>query len=415
MPNYRRKDSNVKPILKKITLTALFFALCMFLVQSAVAATVNVAWNASTGSNIAGYKIHYGTSSRNYSTTLNVNKSTSASLSGLQEGRKYYFAATAYNTSNLESDYSTELAYTVPSASSGTTTPPPATGGTSGTIYIDNGGAGTSTSGSWAVSGGSGSYGSKSVYSKSVNATYTFTKSISGSQAVYLRWTAYSSRYTKVPVKIYNNSTLLKTVYVNQQQNGGTWYPLGTYTFSGTAKVVVVSATSSYSTSVDGVQFTAASSSSSSSSSSTSSSTSSSGCTLSSKFEETPMKVGALCYTDRNYTITGGVPDWMIGRTLIRTVNDERSNSSSSGYVRFTNSDDWWVYVLFDSRSAKVPSWLSGWELTSYKIYTSLSSQPYFKVYRKKFAAAQCVDLGGNYASGSSIETRSNYMVVYGK
>ncbi len=413
MPNFRRKGSYVKPILKKIILISLFFALCIILSQSAFAANVNVAWNASTGSNISGYKIYYGTSSRNYAYNVNVGKSTSASLSGLQEGRKYYFAATAY-TSSAESNYSSELAYTVPTASSGSTTPTTPTS-PSGTITIDNGGSGTSTSGTWITSGGSGSYGSKSVYSKSANATYTFTKSISGSQTVYLRWTSYASRYTKVPVKIYNNSSLLKTVYVNQQQNGGSWNSLGTYTFSGTAKVVVVSATSAYSTCVDGVQFIAGSSSSSSSASSSSSSSSTSGCTLNAKFQETSMKSGAQCYTDRNYTITGGVPDWMVGRTLIKTANDERSNTASSGYLRFTNTDDWWVYVLFDSRSATAPSWLKGWELTSYKIYTSLSSQPYFKVYRKKYDAGQCVDLGGNYGSGSTIETRSNYMVVYGK
>ncbi|MFZ1200684.1 MAG: fibronectin type III domain-containing protein, partial [Desulfobacterales bacterium] len=74
-----------------------------------------MAWNASTGSNISGYKIYYGTSSRNYAYNVNVGKSTSASLSGLQEGRKYYFAATAY-TSSAESNYSSELAYTVPTA-----------------------------------------------------------------------------------------------------------------------------------------------------------------------------------------------------------------------------------------------------------------------------------------------------------
>lgn len=127
------------------------------------------------------------------------------------------------------------------------------------------------------------------------------------------------------------------------------------------------------------------------------------------------MKVGAGYYTDRDYTIKGGVPDWMVGRTLIRTVNDERTNTSSTGYVRFSNPVNWWVYVLFDSRSSSIPNWLKGWELRSDKITTSLSSQPYLKVYRKQFDAGQCVDLGGNYGSGSSIESRSNYVVVYGK
>lgn len=140
------------------------------------------------------------------------------------------------------------------------------------------------------------------------------------------------------------------------------------------------------------------------------------GCTLDAKFEETALKVGTNYYADRDYTITGGFPDWMIGRTLIQTPNDDRFNAAISGYVRFINPVSWWVYVLFDSRSSAIPGWLKGWELRSdIQIKTSLSSQPYLKVYRKMFDAGQCVDLGGNYGPGSSGETRSNYVVVYGQ
>ena len=139
-------------------------------------------------------------------------------------------------------------------------------------------------------------------------------------------------------------------------------------------------------------------------------------CTLDAKFQERAMQAGAPYYTDRDYTITGGIPTWMVGRTLIRTSNDERLDASSSGYLRFTNPDNWWVYVLFDSRAGSPPSWLNGWELRSdIQIKTSLSSQPYLKTYRKQFDAGQCVDLGGNYGPGSSSENRSNYVVVYGQ
>lgn len=139
-------------------------------------------------------------------------------------------------------------------------------------------------------------------------------------------------------------------------------------------------------------------------------------CSLDTSFQETTMQVGAQYYTDRDYVITGGMPDWMAGRTLIRTGNDKRFDSSASGYVTFTNPFDWWVYVLFDSRSVSVPSWLDGWELRSdLRITTSLGTQSYLKVYRKQFAAGQCVDLGGNYGPGSSTENRSNYTVVYGQ
>jgi hypothetical protein len=138
------------------------------------------------------------------------------------------------------------------------------------------------------------------------------------------------------------------------------------------------------------------------------------GCTLDGKFEKGTVRVAKYLYTDRGYTITGGVPDWMVGRTLIQTPNDERSNNYASGYFRFTSPVSYWVYVLFDSRSASIPDWLKSWELRSqYQMKTSLSSQPYLKFYRKWFNAGQCVDLGGNYGPGSSSETRSNYVVVY--
>ena len=36
--------------------------------------------------------------------------------------------------------------------------------------------------------------------------------------------------------------------------------------------------------------------------------------TLDTKFEISTMAIGAYYYTDRDYMITGGVPDWMLGR-----------------------------------------------------------------------------------------------------
>ena len=139
-------------------------------------------------------------------------------------------------------------------------------------------------------------------------------------------------------------------------------------------------------------------------------------CILSSKFQRTSMVVSQTYYTDRSYTITGGVPSWMVGRTLIRTPNNDRFNTAASGYLRFTTPVSWWVYVLFDSRASNKPDWLDqgGWVRRSNRIFTSLGSQPYLEVWRKMFTAGQCVDLGGNFGPGSSGENRSNYAVVYG-
>jgi hypothetical protein len=83
-----------------------------------------------------------------------------------------------------------------------------------------------------------------------------------------------------------------------------------------------------------------------------------SGCVLNSKFKTSTIRVGEDYHTDRSYTITGGIPSWMVGRNMIRTPNDERLNKASSGYLRFSNPVDWYVYVLFDSRASNVPDWL---------------------------------------------------------
>ena len=80
---------------------------------SAIAASsVTLAWNPSPGTNIAGYKIDYGSASRTYTNTINVGNVTNATISSLISGTVYYFAATAYDTSGLESAYSTEAVFT---------------------------------------------------------------------------------------------------------------------------------------------------------------------------------------------------------------------------------------------------------------------------------------------------------------
>ncbi|OHB78721.1 MAG: hypothetical protein A2Z25_15205 [Planctomycetes bacterium RBG_16_55_9] len=73
--------------------------------------------------------------------------------------------------------------------------------------------------------------------------------------AVYGWWTAASNRGTAVPYQIYDGATLLGTVNVNQQTNGGQWNLLGTYTFtSGNAGVTVLSAAGAVSV-ADAVRF----------------------------------------------------------------------------------------------------------------------------------------------------------------
>ena len=156
MPFYERKDCLSKEILSKIILVIFFSTLFTISLPSAFAATVSLAWDPS-GPNVSGYKLHYGTSSRNYPYKVDTGKSTSCSLSGLTAGKKYYFAATAYDSSRVESNYSGEISYTVPTTG---TTSSSTSSGTSGTFtpYVSSSSTTTSTSSSNGGAGTGGSY-----------------------------------------------------------------------------------------------------------------------------------------------------------------------------------------------------------------------------------------------------------------
>ena len=108
-------------------------------------------------------------------------------------------------------------------------------------VIIDNGYAGTDPDGTWFVSSGVNPYGNSSLYNKIAGDTYAFEASVSGAHQVSLWWTQTTSRLTAVPVEIYDGNTLIDIVEVNQRLNGGKWNVLGTYDFSGTASIVIVS------------------------------------------------------------------------------------------------------------------------------------------------------------------------------
>ncbi|GJQ59548.1 MAG: hypothetical protein SCALA701_23490 [Candidatus Scalindua sp.] len=197
-------------------------------------------WEPNAESELAGYKIYYGKSSRNYNSQVDVGNTTSHTLTDLVSGETYYIAATAYDFSKNESDYSQEVVYTAL----------PANG------IIDNNDPGTSCSGIWKVSAAPNSYGSDSLWSESEEGdTYAFKVfEVNDTCEVMLWWTVKASRCNSVPVDIYDGDLLLNTVYVDQLENGGQWNSLGTYDFSGLARVVIKSQ-GSCSTNADAIKF----------------------------------------------------------------------------------------------------------------------------------------------------------------
>jgi hypothetical protein len=93
----------------------LFVSLLVFPFHEGHCAQVSLAWDYDSISNLAGYKIYYGTTSGNYQWNVDVGNVTSYTLSNLTIGATYYTAATAYTTDGLESTYSNEVMFTVPS------------------------------------------------------------------------------------------------------------------------------------------------------------------------------------------------------------------------------------------------------------------------------------------------------------
>jgi len=78
--------------------------------------SVTLAWDASPSSDIAGYKLYYGTTSGSSSPPLDVGNVTTATVPNLNDATTYFFSVTAYNTAGLESQRSNEVSYKTPSA-----------------------------------------------------------------------------------------------------------------------------------------------------------------------------------------------------------------------------------------------------------------------------------------------------------
>jgi chitinase len=97
-----------------VRLVPLIILLCAMPFSMASAASVDLEWDPNTEPQLAGYKIYWGTSSGNYAFSKNVGNTTSCTITGLDEGKTYYFAATAYDGAGTESDYSNQIAYSIP-------------------------------------------------------------------------------------------------------------------------------------------------------------------------------------------------------------------------------------------------------------------------------------------------------------
>ena len=125
-----------KPI-RRMWVSILVITISIFIgiiASNATAAQVTLAWDPNTESDLAGYKIHYGTASNSYSVHIDVHNVTTYTVTGLTDGQTYYLAATAYDASGNESGYSNSVSYGVPGANGAPTTPATPSGATSALV-----------------------------------------------------------------------------------------------------------------------------------------------------------------------------------------------------------------------------------------------------------------------------------------
>lgn len=143
----------------------------------------------TTLTDLAGYKIYYGTSTGNYSTVITVGNVTTYTVTGLTDNITYYFATTAYDTSGNESSFSNEVSkiispssdITAPIISNVTTS---SISGTSATISWST----NEVSSSQVEFGTSTSYGSSTAIDNTQVTSHTVT--VSGLTS----WTTYHFR-----------------------------------------------------------------------------------------------------------------------------------------------------------------------------------------------------------------------------
>jgi hypothetical protein len=78
--------------------------------SAAGAQQLTLAWDASASTNVAGYRLYYGTNTRSYQFVTNTGLILTQAVVLPHRGR-WFFAATAYDTNGLESDFSSEVSW----------------------------------------------------------------------------------------------------------------------------------------------------------------------------------------------------------------------------------------------------------------------------------------------------------------
>jgi hypothetical protein len=97
----------MEKIYRHLKIGILVFIMVLFS-QHAYATGIRISWQPSSGDDVAGYNVYYGTVSGDYDNMIDVGDVTTVDIGDL-ENDTYFFAVTAYNYAGEESAYSEEI------------------------------------------------------------------------------------------------------------------------------------------------------------------------------------------------------------------------------------------------------------------------------------------------------------------
>ena len=362
-------------LLKKIT----FGAVTAGLAISAHAAQIHLAWDPPTNANgmpittLAGYKLYYGLSSQTYPANVTVGNHTTFTLDGLEAGTTYYFAVTAYDQAGLESEYSEELRVTMSveapaPAPAPAPTPPPTPTTPPGPTYRVS---------VW-LEAEAGEFHHALDDAAALQPIIEVGIDDTASASAYV-WTADNAADVLDPVQ--PGATATYRLVVPAASTYVLWgrvlpSPDGLGSFFVNISPWVVRDLGAVSA-----------------------------LTPTSYALGTP-DIGSPYYTDRSYTIRT-MPATLHGLTAIKTKNNDKANTQAT-LLTFTLSRDAILYVAYDSRATRYPSWLTAaYTRTGETIQTTDTP---LTVWRRDVKAGE-VTLPGNLY-GNPAGVGSNYLVL---
>ena len=102
---------SVPPTLRPSVPPILLLFLLVSMALLSRAEEVTLAWDPNAETDLEGYRLHYGFRPQTYAVSADVGNVTTNTVLLPFGGEAYFFAVTAYNTNQLESDYSNEVSY----------------------------------------------------------------------------------------------------------------------------------------------------------------------------------------------------------------------------------------------------------------------------------------------------------------